>query len=107
MIVSLYFLAMLFARQFFDDKEEVRHVYFPIFTFIEFICFMGWIKVAEALLNPFGDDDEDFELNYIIDRNVEVWTSSIVILIVLPPFGKIFALIVCSINMFRTTRYPI
>ena len=29
---------------------------------------MGWIKVAEQLLNPFGDDDEDFHINYLIDR---------------------------------------
>ena len=32
---------------------------------------MGWIKVAETLLNPFGDDDEDFELNWLIDRHVK------------------------------------
>ena len=36
------------------------------------ISYMGWIKVAETLLNPFGEDDEDFQINYLIDRNVQV-----------------------------------
>ena len=44
----------------------------PIFTILEFVGYLGWIKVAETLLNPFGDDDEDFEINYLIDRNVQV-----------------------------------
>lgn len=44
----------------------------PIVSLFEFVGYLGWIKVAETLLNPFGDDDEDFEINYLIDRNVQV-----------------------------------
>ena len=47
-------------------------MYVPCFTILEFIAFFGWIKVAESLLNPFGDDDEDFQINYLIDRNMQV-----------------------------------
>ena len=46
--------------------------YVPFFTLAEFFCYMGWVKVAETLLNPFGDDDEDFKINYLIDRNLQV-----------------------------------
>ena len=53
------------------DKHTPDFI-FPFYAIFEFIGYMGWIKVAEALLNPFGDDDEDFEINYLIDRNVQV-----------------------------------
>ena len=28
--------------------------------------------MAENLLNPFGDDDNDIDINYLIDRNLQV-----------------------------------
>jgi len=93
--VFTYFGACLFSRQFLIppedavDKESFPDVtifpygktpfdnhtpgyYIPVFTIIEMVCYMGWIKVAESLLNPFGDDDEDFNIKYLIIRNLQV-----------------------------------
>ena len=96
----IYFLAALFGRQYLIPNKEIEaqhsdtqvfpHLtipfavngpfkahtpdfYVPFFTLVEFICYFGWIKVAETLLNPFGDDDEDFKINYQIDRNLQVY----------------------------------
>ena len=73
--VVTYFIAALFSRQFLIPDEDAHgtfpnstivysakapfnkhtpHVYFPIFTLVEIICYMGWVKVAGSLLNPFG-----------------------------------------------------
>ena len=84
----LFFIFTLIGRQKIqgfgvrDSGKDVRmasgripidiDLYIPIFTVLQFFFYMGLLKVAEQLINPFGDDDEDFELNWLIDRHVKV-----------------------------------
>ena len=61
-----------FAKSSSVFKPHSPDLYIPFFTLFELFAYLGWIKVAESLLNPFGDDDEDFQINYLIDRNISV-----------------------------------
>ncbi|XP_023420132.1 bestrophin-2 [Cavia porcellus] len=74
--VYSYFLACLVGRQFLDPaqgyKDHNLDLYFPVFTLLQFFFYFGWLKVAEQLINPFGEDDDDFETNFLIDRNFQV-----------------------------------
>ena len=45
---------------------------FPFFTVLKFIFYFGWLRIAEALINPFGEDDDDFDINFILDRNIQI-----------------------------------
>jgi hypothetical protein len=39
---------------------------------LKFLFYFGWLRVAESLYNPFGDDDEDFEMDELLDRHLRV-----------------------------------
>ncbi|PIO54687.1 hypothetical protein TELCIR_23943, partial [Teladorsagia circumcincta] len=52
-------------------------LYFPIMTSVEFICYVGWMKVAMELLNPFGEDDDDFDCNFLLDRNLTISLTAV------------------------------
>lgn len=43
------------------------------------------VQLGEQLINPFGDDDEDFELNWIIDRHIKVSFLGVDELLTNPP----------------------
>ncbi|GAB6021312.1 hypothetical protein CHUAL_003926 [Chamberlinius hualienensis] len=72
----LFFLVSLIGRQYLDpsmkyDGHEVD-LYIPFFTLMQFLFYMGWLKVAEQLINPFGEDDDDIECNWLIDRHLQI-----------------------------------
>lgn len=75
-----FFAVALIGRQYIEGVEKQFQLkidkYVPIFTILQFFFFMGLLKVAEQLINPFGDDDEDFELNWLIDRHTKVGDRS-------------------------------
>ncbi|CAH8621710.1 unnamed protein product [Schistosoma mattheei] len=73
--VYSYFVASLISSQFiinsspFAGIARSHDLFFPFFTFLELFVYVGWLKVAETLVNPMGEDDEDIDINEIIDFN--------------------------------------
>ncbi|KAL9894667.1 bestrophin 1 isoform 1-T3 [Glossina fuscipes fuscipes] len=77
--VYSYFLCSVMGQQWTEGKQLANStyvnkidLYFPVFTTLQFFFYMGWLKVAESLINPFGEDDDDFEVNWMVDRNLQV-----------------------------------
>lgn len=72
MAVYSYFLTAVMGHQWVKSSSYKFDCYFPFFTTLQFFFYVGWLKVAESLINPFGDDDDDFEVNWMVDRNLQV-----------------------------------
>ncbi|ESN90644.1 hypothetical protein HELRODRAFT_70757 [Helobdella robusta] len=72
MAVYIFFVSCLISRQHIPVYTDTGEMIVPLFTFLQFLFYMGWLKVAEELINPFGEDDDDFEINPMIDKNFKV-----------------------------------
>ena len=69
--VYFFFFVRLFSHQAKKDLP-IEFEFFPLLQILQFFFYMGWFKAAETMLNPFGDDDDDFEVNKMIDQNLQI-----------------------------------
>ncbi|XP_046652814.1 bestrophin-2-like [Daphnia pulicaria] len=69
-----FVIACIFGRQYTDNgsTDIAIDVYFPLWTVLQILFYMGLLKVAEHMINPYGEDDEDFDLSYLLNRHSEV-----------------------------------
>lgn len=76
MAVYFFFFFSLIGEQFLDPSQGYPDhnvdLYIPFFAFLQLFFYVSWLKVAEALLNPFGSDDHDFEFVPMLTRHMEV-----------------------------------
>ena len=73
--VYFYFGVSLISEQWIiwrKEGDEVLYLYYPFFMTMKFLFYFGWLRVAETLYNPFGEDDDDFALEELIDRHAKV-----------------------------------
>ncbi|KAM9719122.1 bestrophin-4 [Menidia menidia] len=74
--VYTFFAFCVIGRQFLNPEKGLDghklDMYVPVFTLLQFFFYTGWLKVGELIINPFGEDDDDFETNQLIDRNIQV-----------------------------------
>ncbi|XP_045114602.1 bestrophin-1-like isoform X2 [Portunus trituberculatus] len=74
--VYSFFLFSILGEQFLDPAQNypnnIIDLYVPVFSLLQFFFYIGWLKVAESLINPFGDDDHDFEFVSLVTRHLEM-----------------------------------
>ncbi|VDM92098.1 unnamed protein product [Onchocerca ochengi] len=82
--VYVHFLIILISKQEIIQQSTIQNDmtklpnitvmlrWFPLTPAIQFFFYMAWTKIAMVLINPFGEDDDDFETNALIDRNFKV-----------------------------------
>merc|ERR1712223_432125 len=72
--VYVYFAVALIGEQWIIYRKPGDEIdlWYPIFMTVKFLFYFGWLRVAETLYNPFGEDDDDFELNELINRHFKV-----------------------------------
>lgn len=76
--VYSFFATWLVGRQCVELSGETCYVdrVLPASTVLEFLFYFALLRLAEQTVNPFGVDDQDFDLNFLIGRHVKVILSA-------------------------------
>lgn len=73
-----YFSICLVGHQFLrlDGSSQDVDLYIPYLSILQFIFSVGWLNVAEDLVKPFGNDDDDVEILNILQRHARFATAA-------------------------------
>jgi hypothetical protein len=71
--VLVYFQLLLTLVSFQNSHEEGEITfYFPIFTVLESLVYIGALRVGQIYCNPLGADDDDYEVVSFFNRNLRL-----------------------------------
>ncbi|WKX91836.1 hypothetical protein Q1695_010121 [Nippostrongylus brasiliensis] len=82
-----------------DNRSWMDEFVLPLYTIYEFVLFVGWLKVAQVMLNPFGMDEDDFEIDMLVDRNLQIGYSYVDSL-----YDKLPPLVLVDVSALPHTR---
>ena len=68
--VNIYFLCQLIGDQYVIGQSV--DLVFPFLVAFKFLFFIGLLSLAENLENPWGVDDQDFNVNQLLERHLTV-----------------------------------
>lgn len=71
-IYSYFFTTIIGYQVCSEDGVQLMEIAVSlIYASLDFTFHVGWVKVAEVLINPFGEDDDDFDVDRMVDRNLK------------------------------------
>lgn len=44
----------------------------------QLLLYLGWMKSVHVIINPFGEDDDDFEMEWLLDHHTSILTTLLV-----------------------------
>ena len=66
-ITYVYIVLAIVAQQDADPPNaDEPSFYFPVFTLIDTIVYLGALRVGQLYVNPLGSDDDDYGINRCI-----------------------------------------